>query len=204
MGPFSVALAALAALLPITNPLGALAAFGGLTGGFEAKEVRRQALKTGMFVFAILGVFALLGPLILKAFGIDLPALQIAGGLVVCHSGFGMISPSPRLTGPEQDHAAQKQDISFSPMALPLVAGPGAIGVVIALGSRYPGIGDRLGIFVATAVLGAVIAATLVLGAPLVKRLGASGIGALTRIMGFLILAIGVELIVHGVLAVQH
>lgn len=204
MGPFSVALAALAALLPITNPLGALAAFGGLTGGFEAKEVRRQALKTGMFVFAILGVFALLGPLILKAFGIDLPALQIAGGLVVCHSGFGMISPSPRLTGPEQDHAASKQDVSFSPMALPLVAGPGAIGVVIALGSRYPGVPDRLGIFVATAVLGLVIAATLALGAPLVKRLGASGIGALTRIMGFLILAIGVELIVHGVLAVQH
>lgn len=136
--------------------------------------------------------------------GIDLPALQIAGGLVVCHSGFSMISPAPRLTSQEQDHAATKQDVAFSPMALPMIAGPGAIGVVIALGSRYPSIGDRLGIFAATAVLGAVTSVVLATGSPLVKKLGPTGIGALTRIMGFLILAIGVELIVHGVLAVQH
>ena len=204
MGSLTVAIAALAALLPITNPLGGLAVFGGLTGDMEPKEARRQGIRTGIFVFAILGVVALLGPLILKAFGIDLAALQIAGGLVVAQSGFSMISPSPRLTSEEQAHASTKKDISFSPMALPMIAGPGAIGVVIALGSRYPTLGDRLGIFAATAVLGAVTSIVLATGSPLIKKLGPTGIGALTRIMGFLILAIGVELIVHGVLAVQR
>ena len=122
MGSLTVAIAALAALLPITNPLGGLAVFGGLTGDMEPKEARRQGIRTGIFVFAILGVFALLGPLILKAFGIDLAALQIAGGLVVAQSGFSMISPSPRLTSDEQAHASTKKDISFSPMALPMIA----------------------------------------------------------------------------------
>ncbi len=199
----NVAVAALAALLPIANPLGAMAAFSGLTGGFDRAEARRQAIKTGIYVFAILGVFALLGPAILSAFGISLPALQIAGGLVVCHSGFRMIVPTEALSQHEQDHAATKEDVSFSPMALPLVAGPGAIGVVIALGSRHPDLFDRLGIVAATAILGALVGLALVVGSPLVNRLGKSGVGALTRIMGFLILAIGVELIVHGVLAVR-
>lgn len=88
-------------------------------------------------------------------------------------------------------------------MALPLIAGPGAIGVVIALSSRYPTLTDHLAILAASAVLGALIAAVLALGTPLVDKLGPTGIGALTRILGFLILAIGVELIIHGVLAVQ-
>lgn len=203
MNPVTTALAAFGALLPITNPLGAMAAFSGLTGRYAARDARRQAVKTGVYVFAILGAFALLGSVILKAFGIGLPSLQIAGGLVVCHSGFSMIVPSSRLTPAEQDHASTKQDVSFSPMALPLVAGPGAMGVVIALGSRHAGFGHRLGILAATAVLGALTALVLAVGSPVVDRLGPTGIGALTRIMGFLILAIGVELVIHGVLDVR-
>lgn len=203
MNSLAVGLAALGALLPIANPFGALAAYSGLTGGFAAADVRKQAIRTGIYVFAILGVFAMLGSLILSAFGITLPALQIAGGLVVCHSGFSMISAKEQLSPKEQDHASTKPDVSFSPMALPLIAGPGAIGVVIALSSRYPTLTDHLAILAASAVLGALIAAVLALGTPLVDKLGPTGIGALTRILGFLILAIGVELIIHGVLAVQ-
>ena len=90
----------------------------------------------------------------------------------------------------------------FSPMALPLVAGPGAIGVVIALSARHPSLLDRVGIVAAVAVVALVVGLLLRLGTPLVERLGPTGIGALTRVMGFLILAIGVELLVHGVQAV--
>ena len=125
MTSVSVALAALAALLPITNPLGAVAAFAALTEGQPADQVRRQAWRTGIYVAAILGVFALLGSLVLSAFGITIASLQIAGGLVVAHSGFGMIVPRETSTDAEKEHAAAKADVSFSPMALPLVAGPG-------------------------------------------------------------------------------
>lgn len=193
---------ALVALLPITNPIGAVAAFAGLTSTQEAPLVRRQALLTGVYVAAILVVFALLGTVVLEAFGITIPALQIAGGIVVAHSGFGMIVPREGFTPAEKDHAVTKTDVSFSPMALPLVAGPGAIGVVIALVARQPGVPDRLAVAVAGALIGLLIAVVLRYGTPLVDRLGPTGIGAVTRVMGFLILTIGVELVIHGVLAV--
>jgi multiple antibiotic resistance protein len=198
----AVAGAAFAALLPITNPVGALAAFAGLTTSMPPPSVRKQAVRTGVYVFAILAVFALLGSLLLHALGITLPALQIAGGIVVAHSGFGMITPSEKLTATEKESASAKDDISFSPMALPLVAGPGAIGVVIALSARYSGAVDRGWIVLGTALIAIVVGVLLRYGTPIIGRLGPNGLGALTRIMGFLILAIGVELVVHGILAV--
>lgn len=87
-------------------------------------------------------------------------------------------------------------------MALPLVAGPGAIGVVIALSARHPAVVDRVGIVGAAVAIGLLVALALRFATPVVDRLGPTGIGALTRVMGFLILAIGVELVVHGVQAV--
>jgi multiple antibiotic resistance protein len=204
MNVLAVAGSALAALLPITNPVGALASFAGLTGGMAAQDIRRQAVRTALYVFAILAVFTILGSLVLEAFGITLGALQVAGGLVVAHSGFGMISAAPHLRRDERDHAETKDDVSFSPMALPLVAGPGAIGVVIALTARHPHWDDRAGIVGAVAVIAVLIGGLLRFGTPLVEKLGPTGIGALTRIIGFLILAIGVELVAHGLQAIGH
>jgi multiple antibiotic resistance protein len=117
------------------------------------------------------------------------------------HAGFGMIVPRVVATPDEQAEAQTKADISFSPMALPLVAGPGAIGVVIGLAARNPAVLDRVAIAAASVVIAVVVALVLRYGTPLVDKLGPTGIGALTRVMGFLILAIGVELAIHGVLA---
>lgn len=195
----TTAAAAIAALIPITNPIGAVAAFAALTSGSSKAETRLQAWRTGIWVAAILIAFAALGTLILNALGITLDALQIGGGLVVAHSGFGMITARPNLTDEETDHAQAKEDVSFSPMALPLIAGPGAIGVVIALSARHPGFTSRLGIVIAVVIVALLIAVVLRWGTPVVKKLGPTGIGALVRVMGFLILVIGVELIIHGV-----
>jgi multiple antibiotic resistance protein len=194
----------LAALLPITNPVGGLATFAGLTDGIGRDSVKRQAVMTGVYVFAILTVFAVLGTLVLEGLGISLPALQIAGGLVVGHSGFGMIVSRAELTDDEKTHGVAKPDVSFSPMALPLIAGPGAIGVVIALTARHPGIVNRGAVIAAVVVVATLVAVLLRFGTPLVDKLGPTGLGALTRIIGFLTLAIGVELVTHGVLAVVH
>ena len=188
--------AAFAALIPITNPIGAVAAYAGLSAHLDADERRRQAWRTGIYVAVILAAFAVLGTLILQLFGISLAALQIAGALVVMHSGFGIVVPrdAPPATAPDAVHAATKTDISFSPMALPLIAGPGAIGVVIGIAARNTGVLDRVAI-------GVVIGMLLRYGTPLVLRLGPARVDAITRVMGFLILAIGVELLVHGLAA---
>ena len=195
--------ASILALAPITNPIGGLAAFAGLTAGNTPAAVRSQAWKTGIYVFAILTVFAVSGSLIMRFFGFDLPPLQIAGGLVVAHSGFSMLENKRRATHEEAQHATTKPDVSFSPMALPLIAGPGSIGVVIALAARNTAAGFHVGIVLGIAGTAALIALLLRYGTPWIDKLGATGVGAIVRIMGFLILVIGVELIIHGVRALQ-
>ncbi|WP_415472972.1 MarC family protein [Bifidobacterium psychraerophilum] len=194
---------ALLTLLPIVNPVGALATYAGLTAGYDRSEVRRQAIRTGINVFVILAVFAILGSLILRVFGLSLPAIQIAGGFVVAHSGLGMLNPKSPLSKKEHEHAKEKDDISFTPMALPLVAGPGAIGQVIGLAARYPGVVAHGALVMAILVIAACIAALLLWGTPLVDKLGPTGIGALIRVIGFLILCIGVELMIHGVVTLH-
>lgn len=198
----SAFLASFAALIPITNPFGAIAAYAGLSAGLSPAQVRRQAWRTGVYVGAILVVFAVVGTLLLTFLGISLSALQIAGGLVVMHSGFQMLSSKPQLSKAESQGLSGQTDVSFSPMALPLIAGPGAIGVVIGLSARNPHLLDRVGVVIAAVAIGALTAFVLRFGTPLVDRLGPTGIGALTRVMGFLILAIGVEIGLHGVLTV--
>jgi multiple antibiotic resistance protein len=198
---WAVLLASFLALIPITNPVGAIAAFAGLTAGDDPRDLHRQAWLTGVYVGAILVVFTFVGTELLTVLGIGLPALQIAGGLIVVYSGFTMLYPRPQLTKPEQKGAVAKADVSFSPMALPLIAGPGAIGVVIALAARHPQLDERLGVALACVAIAAVTAVALRYGTPLIERLGPNGIGALTRIMGLLIAAIGVEITLHGVTA---
>ena len=195
--------AAILALAPITNPIGALAGFAGLTAGNTPAAIRSQAWKTGIYVFAILTAFAVCGSLIMHFFGFDLPSLQIAGGLVVAHSGFSMLENKRRSTDEEAQHATAKTDVSFSPMALPLLAGPGSLGVVIALAARNTAIGFHIGIVLGILITAAAIAVLLRYGTPWIDKLGATGVGAIVRIMGFLILVIGVELIIHGVIALK-
>ena len=195
--------ATILALAPITNPIGGLAAFAGLTAADDPAAVRSQAWKTGIYVFAILTVFAISGSLIMRFFGFDLPSLQIAGGLVVAHSGFSMLENKRRATHEEAQHATAKADVSFSPMALPLIAGPGSIVVVIALAARNTAVSFHVGIVLGILITAAAIALLLRYATPWIDRLGPTGVGAIVRIMGFLILVIDVELVIHGVRALQ-
>jgi multiple antibiotic resistance protein len=200
----TVFVASLGALLPVTNPVFVVAAYAGMTETFPKHEVRRQALRVGLYSFLILTAFALLGTLVLHAFGISLYALQIAGGLVVAYAGFGMLSQREGFTSPAPADGATgnggQVDVAMCPMALPIVAGPGAIGVVIALAARHPGVEAHLAIVIATLAIAVGLALLLRWATPLVERVGPTVVGALVRVMGFLILAIGVELVTHGVL----
>ena len=190
-------------LFSIVDPIGVVPVYLVLVGSEPREDQQRTAARAVVTALAVLLLFAATGTAIFHFFGITIPALQIAGGLVVAHSGFGMLVPRENLSDAEKSHSAAKSDISFSPMALPLIAGPGAIGVVIALAARYTGVTNHVSIAVAALRLGVVVAVALRFGTPIVERLGPTGVGALTRVMGFLILTIGVELVIHGVLAVD-
>ena len=118
----SAATATFLALFPIVNPFGGVPLFFALTSDFSASERNRTALKTAMYVFAILVVFMFFGRFVLNFFGISLPVLRIAGGLIVANTAWHMVTASPRITAAESDEAAIKEDISLTPMAMPMSA----------------------------------------------------------------------------------
>ena len=187
------------ALLPIVNPLGGIPIFYSLTSNFSAEERKSTAEKTSFYVIAILVVFMLFGRFVLGFFGISLPVLKIAGGLIVAHTAWNMVTSSSRVTTEETSEAFTKDDISLTPMAMPMLAGPGSIGVVMGLAAHAENFLAYVGMVLGILAVGLTVFLFLRLGGPFVKRLGPSAVGAVNRILGFLILAIAVQLVWDGV-----
>lgn len=187
------------ALFPIANPIGAAPVFYSLTEADSDRYRMQQARMTAINVIWLLAAFFLVGKFILVFFGISLGVLRVAGGLLVGHTAWEMVTARQRLNATEHQDAQDKEDISFTPMAIPLVGGPGAIGVVIGMSERVTQVIDYIGCLIGIGLLGIVLYLCLVLGETLAKRIGSSGLGALNRVLGFFILAIAVQFVADGV-----
>ena len=192
-------LAAVAALFPLMNPVGNTPIFFSITANDTPQYRRRQALKIAINVFVILTVCLLGGRYILAMFGLSVPILRLAGGLVVGHVGWGLLQQSPRLDEEADAEARDKVDVSLSPMALPIIANPGAMSVAISLGAGAKGVTMTVAALVALALLTVLNYVCLILGEPLVKRLGRNGLDAFNTVLGFLVLGLGINLVVSGV-----
>jgi multiple antibiotic resistance protein len=200
-GILTYTIGTLAALFPIANPIGSVPIFYSLTATDTRSERRKTAQKTAINVVLILAVFLLGGRTILEFFGISLNVLRIAGGLLVANAAWEMVTSRQRLTESEQQAGAEKEDISFTPMAIPLIAGPGSIGVTIGLATKLTHWSDYLGCLIGIVLFGGLLYVCLVLGESLLSILGRNGLGALNRVLGFFILAIAVQLIADGVIS---
>jgi multiple antibiotic resistance protein len=194
----SAASATFLALFPIVNPFGGVPIFYSLTTDFDKHERNHTALKTSVFVGIILVFFLFLGRFVLNFFGISLPVLKIAGGLIVANTAWGMVTSSSRITPLETAEASTKEDISLTPMAMPLLSGPGSIGVVMGLAAHTDSLMSYFGMVIGIAAVALSVYLFLRLGGPLVSRLGPGATGAINRIFGFLILAIAVQLVWDG------
>ena len=187
------------ALFPIVDPFGGVPVFFSMTSRWDPRDRYRTALKTGMWVFIILVTFLFFGRFVLYFFGISLPVLKIAGGLIVANTAWGMVTSHARIT-PEESHEAQdKEDISLTPLAMPLLSGPGAIGVVMALAAHVDNAAAYIGMVVGITGIALSVVLFFCMGGPLVRRLGPSAVGAINKIFGFLILAIAVQLVWNGI-----
>jgi multiple antibiotic resistance protein len=191
-------LAAVAALFPLMNPVGNTPIFFSITAGDSPEYRRRQALKIAINVFVILTMCLLCGRYILAMFGLSVPVLRLAGGLIVGNVGWRLQQQSPRLDDAAHAEARDKVDVSLSPMALPIMAGPGAMSVAISLGAGSPHPWAALGDVGALAVLTILNYVCLLLGEPIVKKMGCNGMDAFNKVLGFLVLGIGISLIVSG------
>ncbi len=192
-------LAAVAALFPLMNPVGNTPIFYSITADDSPEYRRRQALKIAINVFVILTVCLLCGRYILAMFGLSVPVLRLAGGLIVGSVGWRLQQQSPRLDDKAHAEARDKVDVSLSPMALPIMAGPGAMSVAISLGAGSPHLWAELGDVGALAVLTIMNYVCLLLGEPIVKKMGCNGMDAFNKVLGFLVLGIGLNLVVSGV-----
>jgi multiple antibiotic resistance protein len=192
------------ALLPIVNPLSTVGLVVSITQDLTEAERRAQIARACLYMFGILTAFLVAGGVIMGFFGISIPGLRIAGGLIVSYIGFRMLFPDDsRISGQEQAEAAHKRDVSFTPLAMPMLSGPGAIGVIIGIASTAQQ-GERVLLNHALVAIGIAITAVIsyvVLRAAtrLNAVLGATGMNAIARLMGFLLVCIGVQFVINGI-----
>lgn len=187
-------------LFVIVDPIGLFPIFVTLTQGIPAPERRRLALRACVIGFGILAVFAFLGEAVLGVIGISMPAFRIAGGILLFVTAFDMLFE--RRTKRREDTAEEADvdhpDPSVFPLAIPLIAGPGAITSVILL------VGQSGGFHATFAVLGVALLVLLIvfclfLAADFLERiLGRTGITVLTRLFGMLLAALSVQFILDG------
>tara|TARA_R100001369_G_scaffold66234_1_gene93423 strand:- start:1289 stop:1921 length:633 start_codon:yes stop_codon:yes gene_type:complete len=196
-----------AALFSVINPLGTVPVFVGLTSDETSIERNKTSLLTAINTTVILIICFFAGTYILDFFSISLNALRIAGGMIIVSSGFAL------LTGTFSKHKGMKnkrvkkdlsnrEKISLTPLAIPMLAGPGAISILITYNQEYSKTSEILLILLAVVAVGFATFLMLRFAPYLTKLLGASGINAISRIVGFIVISIGIEYISSAVILI--
>jgi multiple antibiotic resistance protein len=200
-------LIAFGALFSVMNPLGTVPVLVGLTQDMDHKARSGVALRASINVLVILILSFFLGQYILTFFGISLVSLKIAGGLIIASSGFAL------LTGKFNEHKglekrkvkidiSTRSEISLTPLAIPMLAGPGTISLLITYNQEYQQTSDIIWLSAAMVFTTICIYGILRSSHFIVRMLGASGINGLSRIIGFIVIAIGVEYIISSAIQI--
>lgn len=203
-------------LLPLANPLTAMVLFIGLSRRMTAQQRRSQITQTTLYVFLIMTVAYYGGQFILHSFGISIPGLRIAGGLIVGLVGLNMLfSPEDSNSDAEAAEKAEELlhetragnvNIAFVPLAMPGTAGPGTIAMLVSAAAEVE---SRTDITLWVALIAPTLIFLLVSlllwlclrsSGVIMRYLGTSGIAAISRLMGFLLVCIGTQFIINGVL----
>ena len=187
-------------LLPITNPFSTAPVFASMTSRFSKATRNRQARLAAFYMTVVLLVTLFIGALVMTFFGIGMPALRIAGGLLIARVGFSMVNPeSPALVSDEgKNEALHMADIAFTPIAMPLLSGPGSMAATLTMASVAEVPLDYVGVAIGIGIVAFVTWLVLRSSTKVAAYLGITGMNALTRIMGFLLICISVEFIATG------
>ncbi|MBC7605416.1 MAG: MarC family NAAT transporter [Burkholderiales bacterium] len=194
------------ALFSVLNPIGTVPIFVGLTQGDDKKERARISLWTAIDVFIILIISFYIGKYVLEFFGITITALRITGGIIIASSGFsllnGRFNKNKGINKKVEQEIQVRNDIALTPLAMPMLAGPGSMSLLIAFYQEHHTPDDM--IFSSLAIFAVSVIIYLILRSAhyLSKILGTSGIVAISRIVGFLTIAIGVQYIISSVLSI--
>lgn len=195
----------LVGIFAILNPLGAIPIYLSLTADRRPEEMQRNAVKASIAVAVILILAVWAGDALLAFFGIGIPAFRIAGGLLVLIIAIAMFdartSPA-RHTDAEQAEAEAKNDIAVVPLAIPLLAGPGAISLAIVDAHQAGSFSGKLVFCLGIVGVAAIVWLILRLAEPIGERLGTGGLNIATRVMGLILAAMAVQFMADGMLEI--
>jgi MarC family membrane protein len=194
------------ALFSVLNPIGTIPIFVGLTQDYTQKERTRVSFKTSINVCVILLISFFVGQYVLSFFGITITALRIAGGIIIASSGFsllnGQFNKNKGINKKVEVEIQNRNDIALTPLAMPMLAGPGSISLLIAYYQEHHAPDEMIISSIAIGVVAASIYFVLRSAHYLANFLGSSGIVAISRIIGFLTIAIGIQYIISSVLSI--
>lgn len=191
---------AFVSLFSMVDPLLAVPVFVSLTEKYSPEKRVEIAERASIYVFGILVIFFIAGGLILKFFGISIEGIRIAGGLMIIGSAYEMLAKKERLLPQEQQEFEEKEDIAFSPLAMPILSGPGSIAVIIGMTSDAKSLLHYSAILVVICIVTFLCYIFLRLAHIISQKMGKTAMSSFNRIMGFILLCIGVQYIVNGVM----
>jgi MarC family membrane protein len=194
------------ALFSVLNPIGTVPIFVGLTQGDTKKERSRISLWTSIDVFIILMISFFIGQYVLAFFGITITALRITGGIIIASSGFsllnGRFNKNKGINKKVEEEIQERNDIALTPLAMPMLAGPGSMSLLIAYYQEHHSPDEIIASCCAILATSLIIYVILKSAHYLSKILGTAGIVAISRIVGFLTIAIGIQYIISSVLSI--
>jgi multiple antibiotic resistance protein len=194
-------LVALTSIFFIVDPIATVPAFLAMTANDSIAKRRRMARQAAWTLFGVLTTFALAGSLIFKVFGITLPALKIAGGLLLFLVAIEMLEARRSGTQEveeERREGAEKDEIGIAPLGVPMLAGPGAISTAMVLMGQSRNWWQAIPVFIAIAVTALASYYTLAAAERVRVRLGETGIRVLMRLMGLVLASIAVQFVING------
>ncbi|MEX0813076.1 MAG: MarC family NAAT transporter [Chitinophagales bacterium] len=193
----------LASLFSVVNPIGAMPIFLSMTAQDSAEERNRIARNASVYLCIILIVSFIIGTYILTFFGISIDALRIAGGIIIMLSGFDLLrgnhARGRNIDKKVKTEAVKKDDISLTPLAIPLLAGPGSISLLIGMFKDFLDFEHYIIVHLVIITTGILTFIILRFSTKLVSKLGEAGMSSLSRIIGFIVMTVGVQFIINGV-----
>lgn len=198
-------LTALASVIFVVDPLGTVPAYLVMTEGDPPAKRRATAWKASLAATLALALFAAAGNTVLHLFGLTMPAFRVAGGLILFLVALDMMrAQRPTQEGPgEVREGARKEDITITPLAVPMLAGPAALSTVAMLMGEAQSVAERAIVYLAIALTGIAIWISLRLAEPVHRLLGKTGIHVFSRVLGLLLAGIAVQFVIDGLRAAE-
>ena len=189
------------AMFTILNPIGNIAIFAGMVADRSTADRRSVAIKSSIAVAVILVGTVWVGEMILQFFGVEIPGLQVAGGAMIASIALSMLQSKQSAihdTKKGDEGSAPEQDIAVVPLAMPMIAGPGAMVTVIVNTHQHNGIEANLAMSAVCAAMAAVLCVGFLAAGPITRVLGEKGMDIVTKLMGMVLLAIAASMFAAG------